>query len=117
MSAEPKTQQELLEEKLRKVEAKLTTYRSLLEEGVTPESAKQALAEAEARVEAAKGAPRFVQMGSRRTLGSDTLEALLERERHMEHVFKLRNRHPHGETLRLLRKKHRLVKELMRCMQ
>lgn len=115
MAAEPKTQKEILEEKLRKVEAKLTTYRSLLEQGVTPESAKQGLRDAEARVESSKGHPRFVQMGSKRTLGSDTLEALLERERHMDHVFKLRNRHPHGETLRLLRKKHRLVRELMTC--
>lgn len=109
----PKTREEELEEELREVDAKLKTFKSLFEAKVTPETAREGLKRAEAKLANAKGYGTYIQFGSKKILGSDTLEALLEEEEHLELLLKLRNNQPHGKVMRLLRKKNKIQRALM----
>ena len=73
----------------------------------------EGLKRAEAKLANAKGYGTYIQFGSKKILGSDTLEALLEEEEHLELLLKLRNNQPHGKVMRLLRKKNKIQRALM----
>ena len=111
----PKTRLEVVEEQLRELESSLGVCKALLACNVTAEGTVGALREAEAKVAGCKGYTTFVQVGSVRVIGSDSLEALLEEEEHLDNLVKLRvalqGRDPHAEAIRLLRRKGALTRE------
>jgi len=98
------------EEELRKIESRLTTLLSLLENKHTPESVKQSMENAAELLE--DHTPMFVRSGGATFEGTKHIQGLI----HMQEALKLRidmgTKHPLKETKRLLERKIALLREL-----
>lgn len=108
---EPKTREEILEERLREVNARLTIVKKRL--GSDTESFNDTLQRAEKRKLAAKGDGRYVKVGGSMILGTDKLDALLAIEECYEGLLDLKGRNPVKEAETLISKKIKILKELI----
>ena len=109
--SEPKTREEKLLEKLREVDARLTTVKQLL--GSSAEDFQSKIERAEKRKKSAKGDAQFVKVGSTMVEGTDKLEALLVLEECYSGLLGLRGKHPAKESEALLERKIKILQELL----
>ena len=108
---ESKTQKEILEEKLREVNSRLTTVKSLI--GISEDDIKRRIEHAELRHGKATGKARFVRIGPSMIEADDRLETLLELESHYDQLLNLEGKEPLDEGIKLLRKKLKVIKKLL----
>lgn len=110
--SEPKTREELLQEKLRETNAKLTIFKNLI--GTTSEYHEAQLELHEKRRKDARGIPRFVKInGNQLVEGTDRLEAMLMIEQSLEILLQMEGKEPVKQTEKLLAQKIRILKELL----
>jgi hypothetical protein len=109
--SEPKTRDEILQEKLKKINSRLVKVKPLI--GTTKIDLLTRIEKSELRHSQAKGKPRFVRVNATMVEGTDELECLLELENHYEMLMDLENKDPHAECVRLLKKKMKYLKELI----
>lgn len=111
MSAEPKTREEILEEKLREINGRLGTVKKRL--GSSTSEFTEKLERAEKRRKECSGQGRFVKVGSSMVEATDRLEALLAVEECYEALIELEGKEPVKEAEQLIAKKIKVIRELM----
>ena len=110
--SQPKTKEELLQEKLRDINANLTIFKSLM--GTSSEFHETQLELHEKRRKDARGVPRFVKVnGTHLVEGTDRLEAMLKIEESLEILLQMQGKDPVKHTEKLLAQKIRILKELL----
>jgi len=110
-TSEPKTREEILAEKLREVDGRLSKVKRVL--ATTAEKELELIARAEARHAKASGKPQFVTVGSDKVVGTDRLAALLALEESYQRLSDLEGKEPVKEAEKLITKKIKLMKELI----
>lgn len=106
-----KTREEELLEKLRDVDARLKTMKQYI--GSSKSDFEGKLERAEKRHKDASGEAKFVKVGSVMVEGTDHLAALLDMEECYVALLDLKNKHPTTESVRLLNRKIKIIKELI----
>jgi|GEM_PF-3453456 len=110
-TSEPKTRDEILKERLRDVNSRLSIVKTLMGTDVNHHTEK--LDKAEKRRKLSKGEARFVKIGSCMVEATDRLAALLEVEEAVEALLGLEGKNPVKEAEGLLAQKIRIIKELI----
>lgn len=108
---EPKTREEILQEKLREIEGRLTKVKQRI--GSSPEHFNEKIERAEKRRKTAKGDAHFVKLGGSMVEATDRLEALLVLEECYEGLLDLQGKDPVKEAEQLIARKIRVLKELL----
>lgn len=109
---EPKTREEILQERLQEINSKLTTFKTLI--GTCAEKHAHNLVLYEKRRKDSKGTPKFVRVsGNKLVEATDRLEAMLQIEESLETLIQLEGKDPVKETEKLLAHKIRILKELL----
>ena len=98
------------EEELRRIESRLTKLFSMLKGNHTPESVKQAMDNAQDRLE--DHTPMFVKMDGASFQGTNHLQGLIHFQEALQLRIDMGKRHPLNETVRLLERKIALMREL-----
>jgi len=111
MSAEPKTREEILEERLREINGRLSVVKKRL--GSTTQEFTDKLERAEKRRKDSKGQGRFVKVGSSMVEATDRLEALLAVEECYEALMELEGKEPVKEAEQLIARKIKVIRELI----
>jgi hypothetical protein len=111
MSTEPKTREEILEEKLREINGRLSIVKKRL--GSSTNEFTEKLERAEKRRKDCKGQGRFVKVGSSMVEATDRLEALLAVEECYEALMDLEGKEPVKEAEQLISRKIKVIRELM----
>ena len=111
MSAEPKTREEILEEKLREINGRLSIVKKRI--GTNQSHFNEKIERAEKRRKSAKGEAHFVKVGSSMVEATDRLEALLMLEECYEALLDLGGKDPVKEAEQLIARKLRVLKELI----
>jgi len=110
-TTEPKTREEILQEKLREVNSRISTVKNLI--GTSVEHHEDKLNKAEKRRKLCKGDARFVKVGSCMVEATDRLAALLEIEEAVEALLQLEGKNPVKEAEKLIAQKIKIIKELI----
>lgn len=111
MSAEPKTREEILEERLREINGRLGIVKKRM--GSSTSEFTDRLERAEKRKKDSKGQGRFVKVGSSMVEATDRLEALLAMEECYEALIDLEGKEPVKEAEQLITRKIKVIRELM----
>ena len=111
MAEPPKTKEEILQEKLQKVNSRLSVVKRKL--GMDGHSVQRRLNRFIDRRVSSTGESRFVKVGSEMVEGTDRLDALLGLEEAYTDMFELQGKDPVQEAEQLLEKKVKLIKKLM----
>jgi molecular chaperone GrpE (heat shock protein) len=109
--SEPKTREEILEERLREINGRLSVVKKRL--GSSKQEFTDKLERAEKRRKDAKGKSHFVKMGSSMVQATDRLDALLAMEECYEALMDLEGKEPVKEAEQLIARKIRVIEELM----
>ena len=109
--SEPKTREEILEERLREINGRLSVVKKRL--GSSKQEFTDKLERAEKRRKDAKGNSHFVKMGSSMVQATDRLDALLAMEECYEALMDLEGKEPVKEAEQLIARKIRVIEELM----
>ena len=109
--SEPKTREEILEEKLREINGRLAIVKKRL--GSSENEFTDRLERAEKRRKDSKGLGRFVKVGSSTVEATDRLDALLAMEECYEALMDMDGKDPVKEAEQLIASKLRIMKELM----
>ena len=110
-SKQPKTREEILEEKLREINTRLTTVKNLLH--TKEHHQEEKLQQAIKRRKTSKGEPRYLSVNSKMVEGTDRLEALIQMEEALEILLDFQGKDPVKEAEQLISKKIRILKELL----
>lgn len=108
---EPKTREEILQERLREVNSRLSVVKHLI--GTNVQHHEEKLDKAEKRRKLSKGEARFVKIGSCMVEATDRLAALLEIEEAIEALLNIEGKNPVTEAEKLISQKIRIIKELI----
>jgi len=111
MSEAPKTREEILEERLREINGRLSIVKKRI--GSNTQDFNDKLERAEKRRKAAKGEERFVRVGGSMVEATDRLDALLALEECYDGLMDLGGKCPAKEAEQLLSRKIKVIKELM----
>lgn len=111
MSAEPKTREEILEERLREVNGRLSVVKKRI--GTEASHFNEKIERAEKRRKSARGDAHFVKVGSSMVEATDRLEALLVLEECYEALLDLKGKDPVKEAENLIARKIKILKELI----
>lgn len=109
--SEPKTREEILEERLREINGRLSVVKQKI--GTNTQHFTDKLERAEKRRKVARGDGHFVRVGGSMVEGTDRLEALLAIEECCDALLDLEGKDPAREAEQLLARKIRIVKELV----
>lgn len=109
--SEPKTREEILEERLREINGRLSVVKKRL--GSSKQEFTDKLERAEKRRKDAKGKSHFVKVGSSMVQATDRLDALLAMEECYEALMELEGKDPVKEAEQLIVRKLRVIEELM----
>jgi hypothetical protein len=107
----PKTMEELLEDKLRAIDSRLSVVKRKL--GMTTTTVQRRVNRFIDRRVKASGDSRFVKVGGEMIEGTDQLEALLGLEEAYTDMHELQGKDPVAEASQLLEKKIKILKKLM----
>lgn len=111
-TTQPKTQEEILEEKLRALNQRLSVVEKLWTDGHTQVSVRGKMDEARGRVGVAEGVARYVMRGGHMVQSTDEVGALFEMTESLELWLQMGASEPESEMKRLLRRKVKLLTEL-----
>jgi len=110
-TSEPKTREEILEERLREINGRLSVVKKHI--GTTSLHYEEKLERATKRRQKSKGEAHFVKVGSSMVEATDRLGALLDMEECWDALLELGSKEPVKEAEQLLARKIRVVAELM----
>lgn len=111
LMTEPKTREEILQERLREVDGRLTKVKQRL--GTSALEHEEKIERAEKRRKACRGDARFVKVQSRTVEATDRLDALLALEESYVALLDLEGKDPVKEAEKLIAKKIQIIKELL----
>jgi hypothetical protein len=109
--SEPKTREEILQERLREIEGRLTKVKQRI--GTSANDFTEKLERAEKRRKTSRGEARFVKVGGTMVEATDRLEALLVMEECYEALLDLEGKDPVKEAEGLIQRKIKILKELL----
>jgi len=108
---EPKTREEILTERLREIDGRLSKVKQRI--GTNTQHFNQKLERAEKRRKSARGDAHFVKVGGSMVEATDRLEALLVLEECYEGLLDLQGKDPVKEAEQLIARKIKVLKELI----
>ena len=111
MAEPPKTQEEILQEKLRKINSRLGVVKRKL--GMDVESVQRRVSRSIGRRTKCTGEARFVKVGSEMVEGTDHLDALMGLEEAYTDMLELEGKNPVEEAEKLLEQKIRVLRRLI----
>jgi hypothetical protein len=111
-SAEPKTREEVLEEKIREVNQRLSVVERLWEAGHTQVSVREKMDRARLSVSESRGEAKYLKHGSKMIESTDEVGALFDMTEALETWLEMGGAEPHSELKRLLNRKVKLLTEL-----
>jgi hypothetical protein len=109
--SEPKTREEILRERLREIESRLTKVKQRI--GSSADEFSEKLERAEKRRKLSRGDARFVKVGGTMVEATDRLDALLAMEECYEALLDLEGKDPVKEAESLIQRKIKILKELV----
>ena len=109
--SEPNTREEILQEKLREIDGRLTKVKQMI--GSNADEYHSKIERAEKRRKTARGDAHFIKIGGTMVEGTDRLEALLVLEECYSALLDLEGKDPVKEAESLIARKIKVLKELL----